>query len=78
MPQYMPGFLDIRCAALGPRRRWLAGYYRTSTRVAGGSLTARVADRVARLVDDARVRAYETLGDRPRAVEILERRLLAD
>jgi hypothetical protein len=26
---------------------------------------------------DARVRAYEILGDRPRAVEIMERRLLA-
>jgi len=45
---------------------------------AGGSVTERVADRVARLADDARVRAYETLGDRPRAVQILERRLLAD
>ena len=41
-------------------------------------MTERVADRVARLVDDARVRAYETLGDRPKAVQILERRLLAD
>ena len=28
--------------------------------------------------DDARVRAYEIMGDRPRAVEIMERRLLAD
>jgi len=45
---------------------------------AGGSVTERVAERVARLADDARVRAYEILGDRPRAVEIMERRLLAD
>jgi hypothetical protein len=45
---------------------------------AGGSMKGRVADRVARLADDARVRAYEILGDRPRAVEIMERRLLAD
>jgi len=45
---------------------------------AGQSLTERVADRVARLADDARVRAYETLGDRPKAVQILERRLFAD
>jgi hypothetical protein len=45
---------------------------------AGASLEARVADRVARLADDARVRAYEILGDRPKAVEIMERRLLAD
>jgi hypothetical protein len=52
---------------------------RRSTRIApGGSLTERVAERVARLADDARVRAYEILGDRPRAVEIMERRLLAD
>ncbi len=45
---------------------------------ANGSATARVTERVARLADDARVRAYEIMGDRPRAVEILERRLLAD
>jgi hypothetical protein len=51
---------------------------RRSTRVAGGSLTERVAERVATLTDDARVRAYEILGDRPKAVEIMERRLLAD
>jgi hypothetical protein len=52
---------------------------RRATRTApGGSLTERVAGRVARLADDARVRAYEILGDRPRAVEIMERRLLAD
>jgi hypothetical protein len=44
----------------------------------GGSVPERVADRVARLADDARVRAYETLGDRPKAVRIMERRLLAD
>lgn len=41
-------------------------------------MTERVADRVARLADDARIRAYETLGDRPKAVQILERRLLLD
>jgi hypothetical protein len=47
-----------------------------STRIAaGGALSERVADRVARQADDARVRAYETLGERPRAVQILERRL---
>jgi hypothetical protein len=51
---------------------------RRSTRVAGGSQTERVAERVATLTDDARLRAYEILGDRPRAVEIMERRLLAD
>jgi hypothetical protein len=33
---------------------------------------------VATLTDDARVRAYEILGDRPKAVQIMERRLLAD
>jgi PAS domain S-box-containing protein len=46
--------------------------------VAEASVQARVAERVASLADDARVRAYEILGDRPRAVEIMERRLLAD
>jgi hypothetical protein len=51
---------------------------RSSRTAPGGSLTERVADRVAALADDARVRAYEILGDRPRAVEIMERRLLAD
>jgi len=52
---------------------------RRSTRTAaGGSPSERVAERVARLADDALVRAYEILGDRPRAVEIMERRLLAD
>jgi hypothetical protein len=43
-----------------------------------GAVDARVAERVARLVDDARVRAYELLGDRPKALAIMERRLLAD
>ena len=51
---------------------------RRSTRTASGSLTERVAERVARLADDARVRAYEILGDRPKAVEIMERRLTVD
>jgi hypothetical protein len=45
---------------------------------AGASLKGRVADRVVRLADDARVRAYEIMGDRPRAVAIMERRLLGD
>ena len=35
------------------------------------------ARRVETLADDARVRAYEVLGDRPRAVAIMERRLSA-
>jgi len=51
---------------------------RSSRTTAGGSLTERVAERVATLADDARVRAYEILGDRPRAVEIMERRLLGE
>jgi hypothetical protein len=42
------------------------------------SLDARVEDRAARLADDARVRAYETLGERLKAVQIMEQRLLAD
>ena len=42
---------------------------------AGGSLTEHVAERVTRLADDARVRAHEIMGDRPRAAAIIERRL---
>ena len=38
-------------------------------------LDARIADLAATLADDARVRAYEVLGDRERAVSIMERRL---
>ncbi|MEX1263527.1 MAG: hypothetical protein WEE66_06255 [Actinomycetota bacterium] len=44
----------------------------------GASVETRVADRVRRLADDARVRAYETLGDRLKAVQIMERRLKVD
>jgi hypothetical protein len=51
---------------------------RSNRTEAGGSVTERVVARVARLADDARVRAYEIMGDRPRAVAIMERRLLAD
>lgn len=43
-----------------------------------GSVDALVAARTTRLADDARVRAFELLGDRPRAVAIMERRLLAE
>jgi hypothetical protein len=42
---------------------------------AGASVKTRAAARAETLADDARVRAYEVLGDRPRAVEIMERRL---
>jgi hypothetical protein len=45
---------------------------------AGAFVKARVADRVTRLADNARVRASETLGERHKAVQIMERRLLAD
>jgi len=41
----------------------------------GDSLDARVEALVSRLADDARVKAYEVLGDRERAVSIMERRL---
>ncbi len=51
---------------------------RSAVLAGSGSLTERVAERVAVLADDARVRAYEIMGDRPRAVQIMERRLLAD
>jgi hypothetical protein len=52
--------------------------HRSAVLAGSGSLTERVAERVARLADDARVRAYEILGDRPRAVAIMERRFLSD
>jgi hypothetical protein len=40
------------------------------------SLDARVADRVRRLADDARVSTFERLGETGRAAAIMERRLL--
>ena len=64
--------------AMAPTGGPMARSRRSKGSDAVGSVTERVADRVARLADDARVRAYETLGDRPRAVQILERRLSAD
>jgi hypothetical protein len=42
------------------------------------SMAARAATRAETLADDARVRAYEVLGDLPRAVEIMERRLTVE
>jgi hypothetical protein len=63
---------DAMATTGGPKAR----LRRSNGTQAGGSVTERVAERVARLADDARVRAYEIMGDRPRAVEILERRLL--
>ena len=58
----------------GPKAR-----SRRSTRSeAGASLSERVAERVGALADGARGRPYEILGDRTRAVEIMEHRLLAD
>jgi hypothetical protein len=39
---------------------------------------AGVEERVPWLTDQARVRAYEALGDGPKAVAIMERRILAD
>jgi hypothetical protein len=52
-----------------PRRRQPIGIE------VGASVRTRVVDLAERLADDARVRAYEVLGDRPRAVEIMECRL---
>jgi hypothetical protein len=39
---------------------------------------AGVEERVARLTDYAKVRAFEVLGERPKAVAIMERRILAE
>lgn len=57
-----------------------AGRPTTGHRRSGGldsteTIEERMAERVAWLADDARVRAYDILGDRPCAVRILERRL---
>jgi hypothetical protein len=43
----------------------------------GDPLANRVADRAERIADDARVSTFERLGDMPRAVAIMERRLRA-
>lgn len=40
---------------------------RSNETEAGGLLTERVAERVERLASDTRVRAFEIMGDRPRA-----------
>ena len=64
---------DAMASSGGPKAR----PRRSHAPAVSGSLTARVDQLVARLADDARVRAYEILGDRPKAVEIMQRRLLA-
>jgi hypothetical protein len=70
----LAGLAEAMASTGGPMAR-----SRRSTRTApGGSLNECVTERVAALADDARVRAYQILDDRPKAVEILERRLLAD
>jgi len=71
MVERLAGLADALVPTRGPKVR----PPRFNAMAASGSLTARVAERVAMLADDARVRAYEALGDRPRAVQILERRL---
>lgn len=71
MVERLASLAEVLASTGGPMAR-----SRRSTRTASGSLTERVRERVAALADDARVRAYEILGDRPRAVEIMERRLL--
>ena len=49
---------------------------RPTRRASGGeSLAAQVGALATRLADDARVKAYEILGERERAVSIMERRL---
>ena len=73
MVERLAGLAETMAPTGGPMAR-----SRRSTRAAGRSLTERVAERVATLTDDARVRAYEILGDRPKAVQIMERRLTVD
>ena len=71
------------------RMRWFADAIGASARgkaakrlrAAGPALPtveAGVADRMAWLTDQAKVRAYEVLGERPKAVAIMERRLLRE
>jgi hypothetical protein len=73
MVDRLRGLAEIVVPTGGPKAR----PRRSTGTEAGGSVTERVAERVARLADDARVRAYEIMGDRPRAVAIMERRLLS-
>jgi hypothetical protein len=71
MVERLASFAETMASIGGPMAR-----SRRATRTApGGSLSERVAERIATLADDARVRAYGILGDRPKAVRILERRL---
>jgi hypothetical protein len=62
---------DLLASGAGPKSR------QRSRTDSGGSLSELVAERVTWLADDARVRAFEIMGDRPRAVAIVERRLVA-
>lgn len=56
---------------------------RTTRRASSGTeisrpIAERAAHRTTELADDARIRAFEIMGERERAVAIMERRLLAD
>jgi hypothetical protein len=73
MVERLASLAEVMASTGGPMAR-----SRRSTRTASGARTLGVAERVATLTDDARVRAYETLGDRPKAVQIMERRLMAE
>jgi hypothetical protein len=64
--------------AIGSSDRGKAARSAGSREPALPSVEARVVDRVAWLTDQAKVRAYEVLGDRPKAVAIMERRMLAE
>lgn len=74
MVERLASLADVMAPTGGPKAR----PRQSNVLAASESVTARVAERVARLADDARVRAYEIMGDRPRAAAIMERRLLAD
>jgi len=64
--------------AIGSSARGEAPRRARARQAALPAVEAGVDERVALLTDQARVRAYEVLGERPKAVAIMERRILGD
>jgi hypothetical protein len=63
--------------AIGSSSRGKVARRQRTRRPALPTVQAGVEDRMASLIDHAKVRAYEVLGDLPKAVAIMERRILA-
>lgn len=69
----LAGLSDVLAPATKP-----TGRRQVAVQTDAVTIEEHVSRRVARLADDARVRAFEIIGERDRAVTIMERRLLAD